>query len=202
MKITDKNILDYIKQFKYKEEVLITCDECEKDFYRVKKDIRDSITKKINNCFCSKECFSKYQLQGVLYNCKTCNKEIYRTKCQIENNIFCSHTCSASYNNKYRKNEKRIFSEQAKENIRLARHHYFDKLKKEYNLSPVLCEYCKNALTYKNKKRKYCCNGCKFKSKRKLNFTKKYIPKINTCKGRDCLTNRERSLWSFKPEMN
>lgn len=66
----------------------------------------------------------------IICNCLLCNKEIHRTKSQIKNNIFCSRTCSVSYNNS--NNPKRK--------------------KKEY-----FCETCNKEA---NSRRKYCSQKC------------------------------------------
>lgn len=180
MKISDKDILEYIKPFKNKEIILITCDNCEQNFYRVKKDIRDSITKKIFRSFCSRNCLKNKFSDKILNKCKNCDVEIFRTKSQIKGNIFCNHKCSAEYNNKHRNNEKRIFSNQGILNIKNARLLRSENIKEEYNQTPNLCKKCNNIVFYENRKNLYCSREC-----RKTKNVKK-LKKVSICKGVNC----------------
>lgn len=58
--------------------------------------------------FCSIKCRYALQEKGKNFSCAWCSKLIIKTPAEIrktKNNVFCSKTCSASYNNRHKKSE-------------------------------------------------------------------------------------------------
>lgn len=167
MKISNINILEYINQFKSREKLLITCDECEEDFYRTKKDIRDSLNKGSNKSFCSRICFGIHQTTSKIYNCASCNAEVIRSPGEIGNNIFCSRKCSSTYNNKYRIVEERNFTKDGINNIKKSSLLRKEKAIINYENNPKLCKYCNIILDYNKRKNTFCSYSCSAQRKRK-----------------------------------
>ena len=62
--------------------------------------------------FCSLQCRYDSQNRKQKVTCKNCGKEFYKRAGQIQKhpNSFCCHSCSATYNNKY-KNPEVIYYE-------------------------------------------------------------------------------------------
>lgn len=103
--------------------------------------------------------------------CKYCSKLL---KYEQRHNEFCDHSCSAKLGNTRRKGEKRIFSKQAKENIRVAnrlrcgkkiplskQRHYNGDLRSERK--QIECLHCKKSTFNKL----YCSNKCRSSFTRK-----------------------------------
>jgi hypothetical protein len=83
--------------------MIIKCDICNKDIVgRPNAEI-----KRAKNHFCSKECVGKFWSKSKEVNCTVCDKLFIKMMNQIKKsksgNNFCSHTCSAKYNNANRK---------------------------------------------------------------------------------------------------
>ena len=79
------------------------CDKCGEFGCKPRKDIYIALQRNQKKLFCSKAC--SHIKSETLCKCETCNKKFYKKNREIERsaNNFCSHTCSAQYNN-----EKRI----------------------------------------------------------------------------------------------
>lgn len=93
--------------------VLLKCEYCHKHFILPKNQVLANIKKKRKNhkcnrgrC-CSVECQYFMQKNGVKKYCTNCNTEIYMRNCDIKkhlySNSFCSHSCSAIFNNAHKK---------------------------------------------------------------------------------------------------
>lgn len=191
MKINNKNILEYIKPFKYKDLILITCDGCEINYYRSKKEIKTSLGKKIYTSFCSRICRGSFHSTKQVYQCKNCDIDVYRAISQIRGNIFCSQKCSGIFNGKHRpkKEIKRIFSVIAKQNIQEAATKRVNDLKKQYYTNPILCKFCNNIIEYEYRERIYCSKICRSKANKPKTYRKeynKYIKRTSMCKGINC----------------
>lgn len=100
--------------------------------------------------------------QSLLVECKFCQnafikqiKEIYKSE-----NDFCSHSCSAKYNNKGRK-----MSEETKEKIR----------KKLQIIRCTTCEICSVEIYYRKRKKKTCGDKCLSELKKLIYKRKKII---------------------------
>lgn len=56
--------------------------------------------------YCSQECSHKGNVKLIKCKCANCGKTIFKTPHKLKQskskNVFCSHSCSASYNNTFR----------------------------------------------------------------------------------------------------
>ncbi len=81
----------------------VNCNNCKIEFDKKPYQIKN--TKKH---FCSSACCGEYSKKqsSVTMPCLTCGKLVTRTKAALKkakgNNIFCNHSCSASYSNQKR----------------------------------------------------------------------------------------------------
>lgn len=85
------------------------CDTCNKSFERPVGQINKYINKGYK-VYCSQKCHYIARNLKVKLNCKNCGKSFEKAKNQFEKtkNHFCSYSCSATYNNKHRKNGLRV----------------------------------------------------------------------------------------------
>ena len=108
------------------------CQVCKKDFLRNSRDFASSKNKKIQNIFCSRQCFFNSIKKEETVKCKTCNVVFNKRKREIKKtkNNFCSKSCSASY---YNKNKNY--------GIRRSKLEHFieHKLKQKYPQLSVIC---------------------------------------------------------------
>ena len=76
------------------------CDWCKTEFYCCTHKLKINKT----HC-CSKECTANLQNKRITVNCLKCEKEFIKkyTESIRFPNHFCSHSCSASYNNTHKK---------------------------------------------------------------------------------------------------
>lgn len=111
----------------------LDCYFCNKKFIKSKNKVLSAIKNIQKNRlkFCSRKCCADNLITSSIFNCKHCNKEITRTKSQIKKsktgNLFCSHSCNATY---------------------MALTNYIPKLKPQGN-----CFVCKTSIS---KNKKYC----------------------------------------------
>lgn len=97
--------LDELKNYKSRDLVPLSCDGCNKPFFRAKKDVFRRL--KLGGYeqtprFCSNKCDSESRKNGNYYPCNFCGKAVYRESSQLELHIFCNHSCAASYNNTHK----------------------------------------------------------------------------------------------------
>lgn len=97
---------EFIKA-KSKDELPLKCYFCDKTFFKPKKRIHDCLNPNENRSgkFCSKFCQNQSQISQKKVICKNCNKEFNKTQSEIRKNRknhFCSHSCSATYNNTHK----------------------------------------------------------------------------------------------------
>lgn len=137
-----------IKVFKF------ICKHCGKEFIKTEKELNKSKHK--TPVFCCKECQKEWYKENsyITVKCKNCGKEFQISKGVYNKsetkNFFCSHSCSATYNN-----SKRIISEAQKKKTSET---FRKKLGIEipYNENDKICPKCGN------KKDKYAklCSKC------------------------------------------
>lgn len=104
MEINLKNkilIIDYIKLYKSRDLIDIECHSCKKTTKKIKSKVQAAI-KNNTQIFCNKKCAGEARRTKKLFYCKNCNKDVIRNKSEVKGNVFCSSSCSASYNNKIR----------------------------------------------------------------------------------------------------
>jgi len=81
----------------------LECYQCGNIFQKSKSQIKSG--RKVNSKnkikYCSRKCSSESYKRKVVINCTFCDEEIEKRPCDINrnNNNFCSHSCSATYNN-------------------------------------------------------------------------------------------------------
>lgn len=87
--------------------LFISCENCSVKFSAVKKKLTSQLKhKNTYRTTCSVSCYNTLHKSNpkILTICKTCNKDIVKTQKEINNSksgfVFCSTSCSASYNNK------------------------------------------------------------------------------------------------------
>jgi len=95
---------------------------------------------------------------GDYVNCTQCGLTIYKRKSALCGNNFCSQSCSASYNNRFK--IRKPWTEESKQKLRnstLERREY-NRIK--YTLYRNMCKYCDKFFWYKNRI-KYCGDNCR-----------------------------------------
>ena len=130
--------LDEFNNSKSFDKLPMECELCGKTFYAEKANVKfeQKHTERNRLRFCSIKCNSLNRENKIIFNCKNCNKECSRiiseTKSKNQKNLFCSNSCSATYNNLHK--EDRI-----------------KKLK--------MCAWCKKEFET-NHTKKYCSKNC------------------------------------------
>ena len=87
--------------------ILLKCKTCSGFFKKPKNQVQASVNnnksgkRKIQMSFCSRKCYSIAQVTSLTKNCTNCQKEIFVPlhDTKRRDNFFCSHSCSATYNN-------------------------------------------------------------------------------------------------------
>ena len=152
--ITKENIIIYIKNY-YKSNLKSPTmnDNHPFKYYHIKKYFNTW------NTALKESGIPLNRHNTVLTECKKCNKSFYKQFKEIlkSNNDFCSHSCSAKFNNKGRK-----MSEKTKQKIRL----------KLQIIRYTKCEICSKEIIYTKRKKKTCGEKCLADLKR-LNYKKK-----------------------------
>ena len=94
--------------------MVVTCKICAKEFNRKPSQV------KVNN-YCSTTCSGESNKKGKYVACKTCGKEVWRTPKEIKDsktgNLFCSHSCSATFSNVERSENFYIYRKIALSNL-------------------------------------------------------------------------------------
>ncbi len=88
-----------------KDLVTIECQQCLTLYSKTKRDInRQVLDKKEAIKYCTKQCVAKSQITSITKPCANCNKKVTRFPSDIKkaksDNIFCSKSCAATFNNK------------------------------------------------------------------------------------------------------
>lgn len=144
---------------KSREPIPLECLHCGKTHYRTKNTILRIIqgdligTGKGN--FCSQKCKHEQQKTTKNIPCKECGKLTEKTKSEIcSGNVFCNHSCSATFNNKLRIKK--------------------DKLNR-------ICLFCQSSLTKRQRfsNRNFCSMEC-CKSYNKRQLDKKISIQLST----------------------
>ena len=93
-----------LENHKATEKLPLKCECCGNVFYNVKKEIKKVLNnhRAVKLKYCSVDCKHKSSDTRILINCKQCNKQFKKQKAEIIKNNFCSHSCSAMYNNTHK----------------------------------------------------------------------------------------------------
>ena len=176
------------QNIKYRENVTLKCDACEKEYYLTKyqycsNNRRNGIVNFTKKTYCSKKCRS-FTKNGYVYSCTQCKQSfIDSSSCKRK---FCSHACAARYNNQNRELLSR-------KNVQCALCSTIYTVAKHVQRKTHICLDCKTSRTLDNhcspkanhtthnckqcgiafqKKRtqQYCSKACKKKSTRKYHL--------------------------------
>jgi len=126
------------------ELVPLKCKFCDKIFYKTKKYIvAFGLSGKRSLNSCSISCHNKSKSKKIKSICTNCNTEIIRSPNEFKKSInhFCSHSCSAHFNNN----------------------------KIQHTKTLKVCLNCSNEFNPHNKNTKFCSRNCNFIYKNKTN---------------------------------
>lgn len=128
----------------------LECEYCHKTFWIKQKFVKSVLKRGVNALkYCSKECSADAHKIRKAYKCANCNKETTRTPGQLKDsnsgNVFCSKSCSATYNNSHHKEGRKF--------------------------GPIKTKQCKHCTTIIGAK-KSICNECKEKRIKKISIIK------------------------------
>jgi len=86
------------------------CNFCKKTFMKSSKQRYKFIKGKNKKTFCNINCYYKYTNKKISRICKQCNKKFNVKNKDVKKGFgnFCSHSCSATFNNKNKTNGIRI----------------------------------------------------------------------------------------------
>ena len=94
---------------KEKKKLPLICPYCKKTFYLSKRRIDMTLnrnrTRRTNSLFCSHRCARYYYHNPIFVNCAYCNKTVQKKKSSFakpNQNLFCSCSCAATYNNTHK----------------------------------------------------------------------------------------------------
>jgi len=139
------------------------CYYCSKPFYKEKK----LITSERGNSrgrvrYCNTECLRLDKTKSILVTCKNCDKEFEKKLSQVGENNFCTKSCTAKYNNKFR-----VITEEQKIKIRESLKKYHDDLgvAKNRNYVNKNCVCCNKEFKRKKITQMYCSRECVRKHK-------------------------------------
>jgi len=92
---------DTFNSFRSRDNITISCDNCQTLSTRIVKNIKGYIVKGSKHSFCSRNCQTLYHDTTIDIPCTNCHNIFKRRKAQItDGNNFCGKSCSASYNNR------------------------------------------------------------------------------------------------------
>lgn len=83
--------------------MIVTCNQCKKEFDKAKKAITQQLKKGHSNHYCSKACSLQHQREfqrnGTVEGCYNCGKPVYRSKEKLERSKsgrrFCCNKCAS-----------------------------------------------------------------------------------------------------------
>jgi endogenous inhibitor of DNA gyrase (YacG/DUF329 family) len=88
-------------------KIIVTCDYCDVNFLRNKKDVEYNKKHGYKN-FCSKKCLKNFRTKTSELYCANCKKKIWRKPSELRSksaNYFCSKHCATIINNTLYKSE-------------------------------------------------------------------------------------------------
>lgn len=96
-------------QAKSRDKLKLDCELCHNMFFAIKKDIQWALKCSYKDClkFCSRKCRIHNSITRKNHICKNCGIKVIRTPIEIKKsksgNVFCSGSCSVTYNNTHKK---------------------------------------------------------------------------------------------------
>jgi hypothetical protein len=94
---------DEFENSKSTDNLSCLCYQCNKPFFRMKKEIKRSIKgTRPDIRFCSQECLNESKITKKQVICSNCSQTFERPPSQLlkSDNYFCSKSCSVTFNNK------------------------------------------------------------------------------------------------------
>lgn len=100
-----------ISNLKNSDFVECCCKYCNRIFLRKVRDIKSTLrrTGELSlNSFCSQQCSGKNKSKKVTVKCTQCGEEVLKFRDQVfskykkTNNVFCTSSCAATYNNQHK----------------------------------------------------------------------------------------------------
>ncbi len=101
----DTIFIEFIDKFESKDNIMLTCPQCNNHFEKTKREIRNKIIiHKTKTIYCSFKCYQQSRITIKNVNCKQCNTLFLKEKSRIKKtkNNFCSKSCAATYNNTHK----------------------------------------------------------------------------------------------------
>ncbi len=102
MKVIPENysmVISMLKDFKSSDYLPLECANCGKHMSKQKFRVQAAI-KNTKSLYCTAKCASKTrEVDRVTRHCTKCGKEVTRRQKELSENVFCSSSCSAAYNN-------------------------------------------------------------------------------------------------------
>ncbi len=90
----------------------LTCANCNQSYERTKSFMSKAVKHGLSKTFCSRKCNGEYKSKNnsKSLSCKTCSKHIERVNSSISktSNVFCSMSCSATWNNTHKTTGTRV----------------------------------------------------------------------------------------------
>lgn len=102
---------DNFNKAKSRDSLPLECYQCHKTFTTTKNEIQKYLKRQKENNprrnqlkYCSVECRDIGKISGANIKCKQCEKIIYKQRRHINknNNLFCSSSCAATWNNNHK----------------------------------------------------------------------------------------------------
>ena len=117
---------DDFNSAKSQDKLPCVCYQCNDIFHISKHRIQQALNPncRSKNQFCSSKCKQKSSVKRQMVNCKNCDFKFEKSYSDIKKtpNHFCSHSCSATYNNKnkttgYRRSKLEVWLEEQLTNL-------------------------------------------------------------------------------------
>lgn len=104
--INTPEFIKYINELNPKTKVILECPQCHNMFVRSKHVIQSKFGpyNKIKTIYCSHKCACEAKITLQQVQCLQCKTDFYKKQNQVIKftNHFCSHSCSAKYNNTHK----------------------------------------------------------------------------------------------------
>ena len=156
------------KQTKSRDLLNIICSCCDNTFSLTKHQLQTNWRRSASKVlYCSKDCVAKAKTQETIkVKCTNCDKEVTKTKSDLNRatNYFCSHSCSATFNNKLRdktEKEKSVVKEKS--------------YTKRDGLFVRTCITCSTEFLHKRNYKKTCSAECLSQAYRQIHIDHPHV---------------------------
>jgi hypothetical protein len=162
-----------------------TCKNCNEEFFKTEREIKNYQAKGNNIVFCSKKCMLEYNsVPMVEVKCDTCNKTLIRRKTEVYQTNFCNMDCLKKY-----KKMITLTCEHCKNDFQVAESYYKKQEKRGQSI-----RFCSKKCMHESLRNDLVeitcciCNKAFHKNKNKIN---KLTPDCCSIECRDEYLNRE-----------